>query len=448
MSEHRQNRLLRRNGKPQSCEPCRKTKVKCDHGLPICGRCIQRKIQHRCEYHPAPMTQQSSINTLEPHVQQIRTISSIGSEPSEWIGPHLHTHLPMPGVERAAGDQPAGYLGPTSFSAIFRENKLGSTHDVSGQQTTDAIDQEYDVAEFAPFVPCNLEAQEHIDQGVRVLQRFPNEFLCEKLIARYFEFCDVMLPEQVVYHVHRTTWSTFGKYLKEPRDTNTDSLSAMSRELCKTAMKPLVSSASTQDWTESFSGHNLRWEIIGNLFTIFGLSAMTISDWDPLFANANDGNSYDKRQYGGAMQECAEACLSLCNDVDSINDFVVCLMSRIYILQSLYEGDTSESTSRGNYNNMDTAFQESADSQKVLSSGEDMVVSPGTKDAGLSIVQLIINNPVLQRRSACTGKSTWRTPQPQACRPPLWCQNFAGASFVSFSLATNNLRRLWVGHLR
>lgn len=382
------------------------------------------------------MTQQSSINTLEPHVQQIRTISSIGSEPSEWIGPHLHTHLLMPGAERAAGDQPAGYLGPTSFSAIFRENKLGSTHDVAGLRTTDAIDQEYDVAEFAPFLPCNLEAQEHIDQGVRVLQRFPNEFLCEKLVARYFEFCDVMLPEQVVYHVHRTTWSTFGKYLKEPRDTDADSLSAMSRELCKTAMKPLVSSASTQDWMESFSGHNLRWEIIGNLFTIFGLSVMTISDWDPLFANANDGNPYNKRQYGGAMQECAEACLSLCNDVDSMNDFVVCLMSRIYILQSLYEGDTSESTSRGHHQTKGSQLWRRYGSLARYESCRPLDCAADTEQ------------PVLQRRSACTARSTWRTPQPQACRPPLWCQNFAGASFVSFSLATNNLRRLWVGHLR
>jgi len=288
------------------------------------------------------MTQQSSTNTSAPHAPQIRTISSIGSEPSEWIGPGLHTHLPTLDAENAAGNQPAGYLGPTSFSAIFRENKLGSTQEEFGQQTTNAIYQEYDVAKPSPSGLCNLEAQEHIDQGVRVLQRYPTKALSEKLIARYFEVCDVMLPEQVVHHVHKTTWSTFGKYLIEPRNTNTDSVSAMSRELCKTAMKPMASSSSTQDWMESFSGHNLRWEIIGNLFALSGLSVMTMSEWDPLFATANGGSPYNKRQYGGAMRECAEACLSLCNDVDAINDFVVCLMSAVYTLQSFYEGDASE----------------------------------------------------------------------------------------------------------
>lgn len=273
-------------------------------------------------------------------------MSSIGSEPSEWIGPSLHTHRPTPDVEKAAGDQPAGYLGPTSFSAIFRENQLGSTQEDFGQQTTNAIYQEYDVAKPSSSGLCNLEAQEHIAQGVRVLQRFPDKILCEKLVARYFEVCDVMLPEQVVHHVHKTTWSTFGKCLNETGKVNTENLSAMSRKLCKTAMNPLGPSSSTQDWMESISGHNLRWEIIGIFFTIFGLSVMTMSDWDPLFATANDGNPYNKRQYGEAMRECAEACLSLCNDVDAINDFVVCLMSAVYALQSFYEGDSSELISR------------------------------------------------------------------------------------------------------
>jgi hypothetical protein len=43
------------------------------------------------------------------------------------------------------------------------------------------------------------------------------------------------------------------------------------------------------------------------------------------------------------MRESAEACLALCNDVDAVNDFVVCLMCAVYTLQSYYEGDDSES---------------------------------------------------------------------------------------------------------
>lgn len=51
---------IRRNGLLQSCEPCRKSKLKCDHGRPVCGRCIAKSITQRCFYHPAPMTKQES----------------------------------------------------------------------------------------------------------------------------------------------------------------------------------------------------------------------------------------------------------------------------------------------------------------------------------------------------------------------------------------------------
>lgn len=49
-------RLLRRNGKPQSCEPCRKSKVRCDHTYPICNRCKSRNSGAQCVYRLALLT--------------------------------------------------------------------------------------------------------------------------------------------------------------------------------------------------------------------------------------------------------------------------------------------------------------------------------------------------------------------------------------------------------
>ena len=293
------------------------------------------------------MTQQQREVGADTHAQNhtspIRTLSSIGAEPSEWTGPTLHTHRPTPEAEEAAGDQPSGYLGPTSYSAIFRENKLGTSAEDFTHSNVDTLFHEYDIAKPSPSTMCNLEAQEHIDQGIQVLQRFPDKVLCERLIERHIAICDLVLPEQMLYHVHNSIWSTYGEHLSEPRSKKKEKLSEMSKKLCKTAMTPLSPSSSTKEWMESFSGKNLRWEILGNLFAVFGLAIMTISDWDPLFTAANTRNSYSKRQYGGAMRECAEACLALCNDVDSLNDFVVSIMSAIYNFQSFYEGDASKS---------------------------------------------------------------------------------------------------------
>ncbi|KAJ6138291.1 hypothetical protein N7471_004777 [Penicillium samsonianum] len=46
----------RRNHSLASCEPCRKSKTRCDHRKPICASCQRRGLQ--CWYHPAPMTKQ------------------------------------------------------------------------------------------------------------------------------------------------------------------------------------------------------------------------------------------------------------------------------------------------------------------------------------------------------------------------------------------------------
>ena len=187
---------------------------------------------------------------------------------------------------------------------------------------------------------CNLESQHHIDQGVRILHRYPNRTICDQLIDRYFLVADVTLPEPTMRYCHESIWSTYGRYLKEPR-TN-ERLSIMSKELCKNAMSPLPASFSTKEWTQSFSGHKLRWEIVGNLFTIFGLSMTTMAEWDPLFVTDEDGGTWDKRKSGQESRECVEACLALCNDTDTVNDFVIALTSTAYVLQSVYEGDTSK----------------------------------------------------------------------------------------------------------
>ena len=41
------------------------------------------------------------------------------------------------------------------------------------------------------------------------------------------------------------------------------------------------------------------------------------------------------------MRECAEACSTLCDDVDAVNDLFVYLTSSAYALQNFREGDDS-----------------------------------------------------------------------------------------------------------
>ena len=233
-------------------------------------------------------------------------------------------------------------LNQTSgYSAIFRENELGETQDDFSSQAEDVVIADNARPMKLEREMCNLESQNHIDQGVRILHRYPDRTICDRLLDRYFLVADVTVPEPIIRCCHESVWSTYGIYLKEPRTD--ERLSIVSKELCKNAMSPLPASSSTKVWTDSFSGHRLRWEIVGNLFTIFGVSMMSVVDRDPLFISEKDGDKWNKRRYGEESRECAEACLALCNDADCVNDFVIALMSAAYCLQSVYEGDTSKS---------------------------------------------------------------------------------------------------------
>ena len=284
------------------------------------------------------------LEALQPPAVIPRSVESpgghraalIGEHPSAMIGPALLTHEPSPTTD-LLGSSPDGYLGPTSYAAIFRES--GEDKHQFQAVTRPATEDDHTLTGHGQYPRCNLEDPSHIKQGAAVLHCFPSRDLCDLLIDRYYKASDVVLPEVPMRYCHDSIWSTFGKSLDSPRDQG--SVMAMSQVLCKTAMSPTPASSDTEDWMSSFCGHRLRWEVIGNYSALFGLAVMIMSDWDPMFTD-HRGTLADRNKYAGKMRECAEACLALCNDIDALNEWVIALMVNAYSLQSLHEGDASQ----------------------------------------------------------------------------------------------------------
>jgi hypothetical protein len=183
---------FRRNGQRQACEPCRKGKLKCGHEAPYCARCVRRKTTDRCVYHPAPMTR--ARTQMDPSLAQYTPQSSpslkirpcTSPQNSESSGsthwPSLGAAVPgtstsasprsnalvlentQPGCQRkprnghphhhkdpyytssdtsstdsktssdswktAVYPQSKRYYGPTSFSAVFLENRTADSENL------------------------------------------------------------------------------------------------------------------------------------------------------------------------------------------------------------------------------------------------------------------------------------------------------------------------------
>ncbi|KAL4792629.1 hypothetical protein BDV19DRAFT_380688 [Aspergillus venezuelensis] len=126
--------MYRRNGQPTSCEPCRLSKVRCDHQKPVCSRCRDRY----CFYHPAPMTRNirefRPPSTTKPRKPEQASLPS--DSPSRYLGffstlslrPALHADALLSHLASVSEDiqsMTLEYYNGTHFSVIPRPLIVG-----------------------------------------------------------------------------------------------------------------------------------------------------------------------------------------------------------------------------------------------------------------------------------------------------------------------------------
>jgi hypothetical protein len=376
----KENRIgYRRNGKKQACEPCRKGKLACDHGAPFCGRCVRRKTTAKCIYHPAPMTrktaiispqQSSSVSTDQSG--QLQSLQSMGtSHPPPFQSPaELLPETPSrkgqngaiapesPAIQKAvikrdifstwkpkAGwsdmifRRSARYYGPTSFAAIFSEHQ------------EDLLDIGEDIRKHPGAWPFGVPLlgrerpngpTARTKQTVKALLNIPSREVCEMLLANFDSIREPSLNPVMVSHCITNLWSTFEAELSGPREE--EPMARIADVLFENEETPLApSSDDPTEWMNTFTGSNIRFEMMGMLFCFFGLGFMSLQDWDPVFkATENDGR--DRKQTAWRMKECAGVCLKMCDDSETVNYLVTALIQSLKRLETGCTGDDSKQT--------------------------------------------------------------------------------------------------------
>lgn len=174
--------------------------------------------------------------------------------------------------------------------------------------------------------------------AVQTLQDFPTHRTCERLLVASRTMYDVWLSPKMITHCLKSVWSTFGDALKDPRSDR--ELSSMAHSLFRNGETP-ARPDEEQAWVNWFCGSSLRWEMIGLLFTFYGLVMMQLQDWDPIF-NLPEQRGRTRKSASLRMKQCADVCLSLRNTVHPINDAVVCLFKNTAKLYGQVAGDECE----------------------------------------------------------------------------------------------------------
>ncbi|KAH7203247.1 hypothetical protein BKA60DRAFT_527185 [Fusarium oxysporum] len=114
--------VTRRNGKKQACEPCRRRKVACDHGYPVCRRCRKRPNGASACYYASP-EQAATPSRSRLSQQPVSEASALNSEAAV---PSAQTRNfePDDGLwSSPAARPPQGFFGPTSFPAAYQETE-------------------------------------------------------------------------------------------------------------------------------------------------------------------------------------------------------------------------------------------------------------------------------------------------------------------------------------
>lgn len=327
----RLNPSHRRNGKLQSCEPCRKGKLRCDHIMPTCGRCARRNKADQCVYHPAPMTRPrhsqtprlsepvlSPPQTASPGLPSPRVSSPLSVADGDSNEPEVHS---LPGADVR---HHAGFLGSTSYSAVLTENErslgLGQDEHVCHSNANPRI------------------SPDHIQKGVEILSLLKDMPIFERYIQRWYTTCQgIITIEPIIKQWTALLWSEYAEVLQ---NQNSEELRALSEHVWRNTDQRLKSenTKTSREWIKLSSGKNLRWEVVGITLCLVGMVATTVPDWDPILGfNRRYKN---KRSLIIAMYRASDTCLKFCEELCIPNDIGMWLMYETNAVYNFLHGDS------------------------------------------------------------------------------------------------------------
>ena len=323
---------LRRNGKKSSCEPCRKSKLSCDHIRPICGRCQRRRAPDRCVYHPAPMT------TVQ---RQGSTLSRENRSLPEDDSPHQQITTADPGHESVtsspsvairltdASPPVSGFLGPTSYSAVFTE---GQSHIPIADKK---LNSEITVRGWQPSKLPSWDSSK-VKEGAEILSLLADLPRHEETLNQWFK---VQCLAAMTLYI-RECINLIPSNLKDSYGQS-KSLTTLSHSIFLRTSIPysLDANINLRKYPSSLMGENLSWEIVGIMLTALGLSAISM---DEVNVCGESDSQTEWKDLAQRLVRAGDQCIAFCEQFGHLKDIGVTLILMNFILHTQVYGDAGE----------------------------------------------------------------------------------------------------------
>jgi hypothetical protein len=379
--------MLRRNGKPRSvqhrdacieaytvlsrsCEPCRISKVRCDHATPTCEKCktrgIAEQVSHRqpifkrlvdnatqCFYHPAPMTRPLSVpcKKLKPRCRASNAHPNVtqGHDSRPSLSLALRNEIGAPSSYNVWPAPPKSGTRTTESSSDLRSFCFGSTNYASvfsqEQPLPDILREQppESAHETRSIKASGLEGTRHchMSVGSLVISKCEQFVFLQRLVRTYFVIngASAMIGPLITNALPQMRRDL--DYIA----SHASNLFPLLAEITKNSSLPLKVPPTMlpSEFHTLFTGSNLRWEAIGLMMALAASCAQRSPPNSPLFTLEN-GERVNKDEFIMDMIHATNDCITLCQVHGAVNDIMVWLLYNNMLIQSNWYGDNCMSS--------------------------------------------------------------------------------------------------------
>lgn len=216
-------------------------------------------------------------------------------------------------------------MGSTSFTAVLAEHRN---------------ENPFEPEEIPDSSPVLTVEPDRVQSGAEVLLFLYNLKDRQKLIDRfYLRTWNAVAPEIVV----QATLMSIGKIFDGLNSNNLmPELQKLATQIFQNTSRSMTihQTMTVQEYCDCFTGLNLRWEAIGNLFPICGQQLAITPDNDPDFSQGPD----DPRAKDRLLEQVvvmSTICLNFCDQASSANELLAYLQYNDVMVQTQQYGDTS-----------------------------------------------------------------------------------------------------------
>jgi hypothetical protein len=210
--------------------------------------------------------------------------------------------------EAPASTSEVGYLGSTSFSEVFKASK----HPSDSVWLTPLAQVKRTLRTTATYQLTS----EHMAPGVRLLNLLSDHATMKETLQNYYAISPIVVVPWITLE---KAIDSILQTLRVDYTTKAQRLALVHRIFTKTG-EPLEldEHVTAETLHESFTGDNLRWEILGILFTYLALGMRT--------TEAYIAQKAKKRQeFISELVHASNICASFCDRAESVNDLLVWL---------------------------------------------------------------------------------------------------------------------------